>query len=76
MYREQTGGVEIEKPERMARWMRNSPADLIVDTMMADSRRHLRILRPDKGDSAAGLLEAISWGGYSGVSPGFPAVDP
>ncbi len=44
LYGEQTGAVEIEKPERTAKWMRNSPADLIVEMMTADTERHIRIL--------------------------------
>ncbi|MDE3075864.1 MAG: hypothetical protein KGJ86_10585, partial [Chloroflexota bacterium] len=45
LYGEHAGAIELEKPERTAAWLRSSPLDVIVGTMVDDTRRHIRTLQ-------------------------------
>ncbi|MHB8618003.1 MAG: hypothetical protein ACYDAG_00270 [Chloroflexota bacterium] len=39
-----SGAVELLKPERTAQWMRAAPLDLILDVIVDDTKKHIRIL--------------------------------
>jgi len=38
------GGIQLPKPPWTAEWMRSAPVRLILETMVDDSRKHIRIL--------------------------------